>query len=99
MKYFIPLLFLFAFLFPNPNFAQTSMSKSQLLEEATYYFLQGNYLAALPFYSKLDSLYPNPEHKYKLGICYLKKADDVKKSIKYLEEVLAEKPKTENLYF
>ena len=99
MKNFIPLLFLLAILFPNPNYAQTSLSKSQLLEEATYYFLQGNYLAALPFYSKLDSLYPNPEHKFKLGICYLKKADDVKKSIKYLEEVLTEKPKTEDLYF
>ena len=99
MKKFLLLLLLGLFSVNALVMAQAGLSKKQLSDEATYYFENQNYLAALPYLVKLDSLSPSLDNKFKLGICYLYKTDQLKKSIEYLEKVLAEKPKKENLYF
>ena len=71
--------------------------KNQALLDAQLYFEKENYLSALPIYLTLDSLDPDLQYKYKIGICYLHKSDEQEKSIEYLEKVQAKKPKTKGL--
>jgi len=75
------------------------MTKGQMSSDAELYFKQGNYITALPLYEKLDSMSPNIDFKFRLGVCYLHQTDKMKQSIELLEKVLAEKPKVEDLYF
>jgi len=71
--------------------------KGQALVDAQLYFEKGNYLAALPLYLTLDSLDPDLDYKYKIGVCYLHKSDEQEKSIEYFEKVQDKKPKTKGL--
>ena len=80
-------------------YAQDGMSKSQMSADAEFYFKGENYLAALPLYKALDSLNPDIDLKYKLGICYLYKTDEIKRAVELLDMVLEKSPKKENLYY
>jgi len=92
----IPALIIAIGAFSNPSFSQ---SKGELEDDAKFYFNKGNYTAALALYSKLDSMSPSINYKFKLGICCLDETDRRKDAISYFEDVLAEKPKMEDLYF
>ena len=98
MKNFINILFSLFLLGVGSSSAQ-EQSKAQILMDAEFYFEQRNYIDALPLYSKLDSLYPNIDYKFKLGICYLYRTDKIKTSTEYLEMVLEKKPKVEDLHY
>ena len=98
MKNFFSILFIIIFLSIGGSYAQ-EQSKSQMLMDAELYFEQGNYIDALPLYSMLDSLDPNIDYKFKLGICYLYRTDKIKTSTEYLEMVLEKKPKVEDLHY
>jgi hypothetical protein len=80
-------------------YAQDGMSKSQMNADAEFYFKGGDYLAALPLYKALDSLNPDIDLKYKMGICYLHKTDEIKQAVELLDMVLEKSPKQENLYY
>ncbi|MBL4752418.1 MAG: PD40 domain-containing protein [Flavobacteriales bacterium] len=81
------------------SYAQDGMSKNEMATDAAYYYKGGNYLAALPLYKALDSLSPDIELKFNLGVCYLYKTDEIKRAIELLQLVLTENPKQENLHF
>lgn len=99
MKKFLLLSLLFVLAGTSGSYAQDGMSKGQMSADAEYYYKNGNYLAALPLFKALDSLNPDPELKFKLGVCYLSKTDEIKRAIELLEIVLEEDPKEENLHF
>ncbi|MBL4736393.1 MAG: PD40 domain-containing protein, partial [Flavobacteriales bacterium] len=83
----------------NASFAQDGMSKSEMTADAELYFKGENYLAALPLYKALDSLDPSIDLKFKLGICYLYKTDEIKRAMELLQTVLEDGSKQENLHF
>jgi len=98
MKKFFSFLFSIFLLALFNGYAQ-EQSKGQMLMDAEFFFEQRNYIDALPLYSKLDSMNPNIDYKFKLGICYLYRTDKIKSSTEYLEMVLEKKPKAEDLHF
>lgn len=92
MKRYILLAFLSIGLIFTVN-AQDEKGRKLTKEEreqysrAEYLFAEGNYIAALPIYLKLDdALGGNAYMKYKAGISYLYKTDEKEKAITYLEE-------------
>ncbi|PCH94885.1 MAG: hypothetical protein COB85_05155 [Bacteroidetes bacterium] len=98
MKKYSAIAVLFLLLIGGTAVSQ-QMSKGQMAADAELYFKQGHYHDALLLYEKLDSMSPDIDIKFKLGICYLEQTDKMKQSIPVLEKVLAEKPKIEDLYF
>jgi hypothetical protein len=57
--------------------------------QAENYFVNENYIAALPLYMKLDSMEKgNPNLNFKIGFCYLNAPTYKTKSIPYLEEAV-----------
>jgi len=88
------LLVLLSLSFLSPTFAQKHKKPTQIQEDwlgaAEYFFDEGQYVRALPYFIKLvssDQL--NAYYHYKTGICYLHKSDEKELSISELE--LAEK--------
>ncbi|MFL5763712.1 MAG: hypothetical protein ACJ77K_07190 [Bacteroidia bacterium] len=57
--------------------------------QAEDYFVNENYVAALPLYMKLDSMdQGNPNLHFKIGICYLKSPTYKTNAIPYLEDAV-----------
>ena len=105
-KKLIYYIVVFLILGTNISFSQetsetegTEETKEFTLKDADIYFENENYVSALPIYLELDLQKPKLEYKFKIGVCYLFKTDEKQKSIEYLEQVLNEKGKFENLYF
>lgn len=72
----------------------------ELLDDAEYFFEQKNYLRALPIYKQLlEGDTGNVILKYRLGICYLHKADEKEQAIRLLENVRQTNPDIEKLNF
>lgn len=89
----IALFFLWLFLIFQPfmltvlNAQNAYKSEKDLKKNADMLFNKENFVAALPLFSQLLSLYPkNPDYSYKFGTCLLM-ADkrDIEKPIQYLE--------------
>jgi len=58
------------------------LSEDDMLEDAEYYFYQGEYLSALPLYVELSKKHPkNVYYKFNSGICYLYKSDEKEQAI------------------
>jgi len=98
MKRFVLLLQVVLLLCPLAAGAQgKSKDVDELLGDAEYFFEQKNYLRALPLYKQVLAIEPdNVIVKYRLGVCYLFKADEKEQSINYLEEVKKTNPDIED---
>ncbi len=89
MKKILLISFLFYF-FCQPLMAQKHKKPSRLQEDmlgsAEYFFDDGQYIRALPYFIKLSATdSTNAYYHYKMGICYLHKSDEKLKSITELE--------------
>jgi len=90
LQRFIKNIVLITFLllhFIGANCQTTYKSEKDLKKNAEILFKNENFVAALPLFSQLLSLYPkDPNYSYKFGTCLLM-ADkrDIEKPIKYLE--------------
>ncbi|TND08146.1 MAG: ompA [Bacteroidetes bacterium] len=72
----------------------------EMFDDAEYFFEQKNYLRALPIYKELLQGDPgNVVFQYRLGICFLFKADEKEQAITLLEEVRKVNPEIEKLNF
>jgi len=70
------------------------------LKHADDFFKKKNYLAALPLYLTYERSSPDDyDAKFKIGICYIYKSDAKLMSVKYLEDVLKNIPKTKGLHY
>jgi hypothetical protein len=72
-----------------------------LFEKAEILFMDANYTAALPKYLELEKEYPDENILiYRLGVCYLNKADGLQKALEYLSRLDKERfRKTELCYY
>ena len=74
--------------------------EKELNDEAEFLFNEGNYLRALNVYQKLYELFPGGTYyRYRLGICYLHKSEQKRKSLEHLEAVQKAGEQDENLLF
>ena len=74
--------------------------EKSMIKDADVFFGQEDYLKALPLYVKLYEQNPKKNiYGYRAGICYLYKSDEKQKSIEYLEKILKNAPKTEDINF
>ena len=68
------------------------------LEDAEFYFADGNYLRAIPFYKKLSEAHPDDSYFHlHLGICYLYKNDEKELAIVQLERAQKLDPSIEKI--
>ena len=82
------------------NITKLSNSQTDSLDRANILFDEENYLSSLPYFLHFSELYPNElAFKYKIGICYLSKADEKEKALKLLSEVAEKNKKAENISF
>ncbi len=104
----ILLVFSILFLFSNafaqkslkPNTKQLTKEEAKKLDNAEYFFTEGNYQRALPLYIDLMTAHPDDLFfKLKCGISYLSKSDEKSKAIPLLKEVQAGDPKNTELNF
>jgi len=66
--------------------AQFNSNFKRLYEVADGLIYQENYIDALPYFQKLDSMAPNNANiQFYLGLCYLKSFDEKNEASKYLE--------------
>ncbi|MEO6902812.1 MAG: hypothetical protein ABI315_06645 [Bacteroidia bacterium] len=87
MKKSITSLFLFFLITVTAN-AQSSSNNDykKIYDEAEIFFINENYIAALPLYKKLDSINKdNADINFKIGFSYLNSATYKTKAIPYLE--------------
>lgn len=85
---------------PLQLFSQGKFSKEEQekLSRADYFFEENNFIAALPLYLEFEQKYSNEVFfKYKTGICYLYKPDEIEKSISYLEQSYSQRPELEDV--
>ncbi|HET6244153.1 MAG: PD40 domain-containing protein [Bacteroidetes bacterium] len=83
------LLLLCFSILPLQLFSQGKFSKDEQekLSRAEYLFEENNFISALPLYLDFEKKYKSEIFfKYKIGICYLNKPDEVEKAIPYLEQ-------------
>lgn len=60
---------------------------------AEFFYEEGNYLRALPYYVSLANAFPDqPYYKYRAGICYMFKSDEKHKSLAYFDTVFKVAP-------
>lgn len=77
-----------------------SKTEQDVLEDAEYFYEEGNYLRALPLYVRLTNMSPDElYYKYRAGICYIYKADDKEKSLAYLDTVYKADTQFENILY
>jgi len=85
----------------DANCQTTYSSQKDLKKNADILFNEEDYVAALPLFSQLLSLYPkDPNYSYKFGVCLLM-ADkrDIEKPIKYLEAAVNSPDVEKKLYY
>ncbi len=74
--------------------------EEKLLNDAEYFFLEENYLRALPLYKQLAEKYPNyAYYRLQTGTCYIYKTDEKEKAIEELKAAESLDAHLENLYF
>jgi hypothetical protein len=74
--------------------------EGDMLEDAEFFYEEGNFLRALPLYVELANLHPDElYYKLRAGICYMYKTDEKEKSLAYLDTVYKAKPDVENILF
>ncbi|CAN5413936.1 hypothetical protein BH09BAC5_BH09BAC5_25830 [soil metagenome] len=77
-----------------------SKEEEKWLESAEYFFQEGNYLRAIPYYNLLSHAHQNdPYFHLQLGICYLYKNDQKELAITELEKAESLDPNIERIHF
>ena len=76
---------LFAILISLTKVSAQYASQEELKKAAENFFVEEEYIKALPLYSQLLSLYPkDPEYNYKYGACYFFGNREKEEALKYL---------------
>ncbi|MBI3509204.1 MAG: PD40 domain-containing protein [Bacteroidetes bacterium] len=82
----VALVFCASHLLAQKKDKATEKKEEKWLETAEYFYEEGNYLRALPYYKLLSDAHTDDAYfHYQLGICYLYKGDEKEKSITNLE--------------
>jgi hypothetical protein len=77
-----------------------SKSQQDLLGNGEYYFDDGQFARAIPYFSKLaETDSTNAYYHYKMGICYLNKSDEKERSITELELAHKMNPSLQDITF
>ena len=97
---FLAFLLLF---FAGSGYAQKDTegkSDAEILDEAEFFFGDGNYIRAIPIFQTLAGKNPNDAlYRFRLGICYIYKNDEKEKAIQYLDQVYQTDPQTKDLLY
>ncbi len=93
----------------SATFAQSKLmskrfSKIVLFNEGIsngdFYYSEGDYETALPFYKELNERFPNDVFfLYRLGVCYTHSIKETNRAIEYLEKVYKIDPSISDIYF
>ncbi|HEU4716938.1 MAG TPA: tetratricopeptide repeat protein [Bacteroidia bacterium] len=75
------------FVFGGNGDKKKKKQEEKWLEDAEYYFEEGDFLRALPLYKNLSDAHPDDAYyHYQLGICYLYKDDEKDQAVVHLEK-------------